>query len=237
MFNNFFGKRIKKFANIFWRNGVGTIEMSKEANILNNMAPGGKPGTSTENCLTEFDYNSICNKDAMGSNSIGTNNKILPISWSDKEKKKDEKILVGLSEINNSKNLKNPLVRVFSKYLERLDKRTNNPDSPKSENSANENELKSNKLKNRVCEVHISANNPREDRSNAIQLKNFDGYFLSVLDGHGGEDVADFAHRELHKKFDEKYKEIAHDENMREQQKVKVAMYYAFQEIVKIIFY
>jgi hypothetical protein len=232
MFNNFLGKGIKKFANIFWKNGVSTLDIGKDPNILNNLNTGSKSSTGTDNCLNDYDYNSICNKDAIGSNPIGPSSKILPISWNDKEKKKDENTL-NLPDLKNSKSLKNSLGKVFQKYFERLDQSSKS--SPDAIAPEIQNELRRNILKNRVCEVHINANNPREDRTNAIQLKNFDGYFLSVLDGHGGDDVAEFANRELHKKFDEKYKELAYDDKIKEKDKVKMAIAYAFAEIVRKI--
>ena len=209
MFNNFFGKGLKKFANIFWRSGVGNLDLSKDPGIIiqNKSNPEG-------NSLTEFDYTSICNQDNSSS-------KILPLSWNEKEKKN--------KEVVNLQVKKFPSSSLNNRFWELMDTLRITAEANKKKL---ENELKSNKIKNRVCEVHISANYPREDRCNAIQLKNLDGFFLSVLDGHGGDDVADFANKELHKRFDEKYKQIAHDENLKDQQKVKLAIYNAFQEIV-----
>ena len=209
MFNNFFGKGFKKFANIFWRSGVGNLDLSKDPGIIIQ-----NKSNTEGNSLTEFDYTSICNKD-------NSNSKILPLSWNEKEKKNKEVVNLQVKKFKSS-----TLNKSFWDLMDNL--RTTDELIKKKL----ENKLKTNKIKNRVCEVHISANYPREDRCNAIQLKNLDGFFLSVLDGHGGDDVADFANKELHKKFDEKYKQIAHDENLKDQQKVKLAIYNAFQEIV-----
>lgn len=64
-------------------------------------------------------------------------------------------------------------------------------------------ELKSNILLNRVSVIQYNANNPREDRHNAIQLKHLPGYMVAVFDGHGGNEVADYANKMLHKYFDD----------------------------------
>ena len=212
MFNNFFGKGFKKFANIFWRSGVGNLDLSKDPGIIiqTKSSPEG-------NSLTEYDYTSICNKD-------NSNSKILPLSWNEKEKKNKEVVKLQVKKFKSSSfNRLRELINTFSTTDDAYKKNL-------------ENELKSNRIKNRVCEIYISANFPREDRCNAIQLKNLDGFFLSVLDGHGGDDVAEFANKELHKKIDEKYKQIAHDENLKDQQKVKLAIYNAFQEIVRLFY-
>lgn len=229
MFNNFLGKGIKKFANIFWKNGQNTLDIGKDQNILNNLNTGSKSSTA-ENCLNDFDYNSICNKDAIGTDPIGTSSKILAYFLNDKEMKKDENKL-NRPDIQNSKSPSNILRDKFKEYIKRL----NHSNNISNEILATEikNGLRRNILKNRVCEFHINANNPREDRTNAIQLKNFDGYFLSVLDGHGGDDVAEFANQELHKKFDEKYKDLAYDDSIKEKEKVKMAISHAFAEIVR----
>ncbi len=63
-------------------------------------------------------------------------------------------------------------------------------------------ELLPNKLKNRVCVCTYNANLPIEDYHNAIQLKSMDGYLLSILDGHGGIEMAKYANKKLHLLFD-----------------------------------
>ena len=93
--------------------------------------------------------------------------------------------------------------------------------------------MTSNNINNRVCKVEISANNPSEDRCNALQLKNLKGYFAAVFDGHGGDAVADYAKKELHKKFDENYQVLKEDSSILEKQKIILAMYKAFEEVVK----
>ncbi len=65
-----------------------------------------------------------------------------------------------------------------------------------------------NLLKNRVSTISYASNNPIEDRYNAIQLKNLDGFLVEVLDGHGGYHVAEYASKKLHIYFDEKIKEL-----------------------------
>jgi hypothetical protein len=92
--------------------------------------------------------------------------------------------------------------------------------------------MTTNNINNRVCKVEISANNPSEDRCNALQLKNLKGYFAAVFDGHGGDAVADYAKKELHKRFDENYQLLKEDSRILEKQKIVLAMYKAFEEVV-----
>jgi hypothetical protein len=72
-------------------------------------------------------------------------------------------------------------------------------------------ELIRNSIKNRVCVSSYNANNPSEDVYNAIQLRNITGYYLTVLDGHGGVDVANIANERLHVLFDKYMKQVADD--------------------------
>lgn len=64
-----------------------------------------------------------------------------------------------------------------------------------------------NNLEKRASVLQFNANEPIEDRYSAYELKHFQGYFLAVLDGHGGADVAEYANERLYRYFDEIYKE------------------------------
>jgi len=103
----------------------------------------------------------------------------------------------------------------------------------------NEDNLTSNQIKNRVSVVQYAANNPIEDRYNAIQLKHMNGYCLQVLDGHGGPQVADFVNKKLHILFDRKYLEITKNNiktnnvSMNENEKIIMCINYAFKEVVR----
>lgn len=94
-------------------------------------------------------------------------------------------------------------------------------------------DLMSNKIINRVSIVQCSANNPVEDRFNAIQLKNIDGYFVSVLDGHGGNQLADYANKKLHVYFDNRIK-FLENSNFKLKQKINDSFIYAFDTIVSL---
>ena len=50
------------------------------------------------------------------------------------------------------------------------------------------------------------SNKPCEDRFNCHQLKNLDGYYSAVFDGHGGWQVAELAMKKLHFYIDEELK-------------------------------
>lgn len=57
----------------------------------------------------------------------------------------------------------------------------------------------------RVATVKHNSNLLIEDRYTTRQLKNFNGYFLAVLDGHGGAQLAEFANSQLADWFDINY--------------------------------
>jgi hypothetical protein len=247
LFTNYLGKGFKKFANIFWKNNINGIDLGKESNLLSNLNNNKNEGSLIDDFTT-----SKVSSNSLNSNVINKE-KLIPVFWEDKEKSgSEDKINIDL-DILNHKNKKYPSATTYNHVISNFRNRIKNvkidddleSNKNKIKESKNiENELISNRLKNRVCEAYINANFPREDRSNAIQLKNFDGYFLSVLDGHGGEDVAEYANKELHKKFDNKYMElIIEEENsseknritLRQAEKVKIAIKYAFEQIVKKI--
>ncbi|CAD8050938.1 unnamed protein product [Paramecium sonneborni] len=62
--------------------------------------------------------------------------------------------------------------------------------------------LKKNQLDQRVVLLQYAANNPIEDRYKVNQLKNINGYAVSVFDGHGGWQLAELAMNILHEKID-----------------------------------
>lgn len=97
-------------------------------------------------------------------------------------------------------------------------------------------DLTSNKIINRVSIVQCSANNPVEDRFNAVQLKNIDGYFVTVLDGHGGNQLADYANKRLHLYFDNRLKFLENSE-FKFKQMIEDSFTYTFENIVSYLFY
>ena len=54
--------------------------------------------------------------------------------------------------------------------------------------------------------MQFDGNDPIEDRMSVSQLKNLDGYYAAVFDGHGGWQVADFCRNNLHEYIDEELK-------------------------------
>jgi hypothetical protein len=208
-FGNFIGRGLKKFANIFMKSSVSSMEINKDPNLLNNM-------------------NTNKSEDSLLKKNFGTNNaandKFLldnkTLYWDEPERKKENRELQLNEEFySNSFSQELQFKKLFNS-IQRNEVSVSNKD-----------ELVKNSIKNRVCEATINANHPREDRSNAVQLKNFDGYFLSVLDGHGGDEVAEFASSKLHKKFDIIYQELK-SEDMNEDEKVKFAINNTFEQIV-----
>lgn len=97
-------------------------------------------------------------------------------------------------------------------------------------------ELTKNKITNRVCLAVVKANDPIEDQSSANQLKYFDGFIVSVFDGHGGEDIAKKTKQNLHLIFDDKFKELE-KQCISIEDKVRESIEYAFSKIVKFYFY
>jgi hypothetical protein len=98
-----------------------------------------------------------------------------------------------------------------------------------------EEDLTENKIINRVSIVQCSANNPVEDRFNAIQLKNIDGYYVSVLDGHGGNQIADYANKKLHVYFDNRIK-FLENSDFKLKQKIHDSFMYAFEQVVSLLY-
>jgi hypothetical protein len=217
MFSNFFAKGIKKVAGFFLK--IGPMDIGKDPNILNNIN-SNKSNTSEETSLIK-NYNSNYSNESNLDRNI--------YLWHENQTKKEDLDL----ESYKNKMMPNSYNHIISNFRHGIKKLAiDEKDSEKKiENNLFDEKLISNSLKNRVCEVIITANSPREDRSNAIQLKHYDGYFLSVLDGHGGDEVADFASKELHKKFENKLIELK-EEMINEQDKVKTAIKYAFEQIV-----
>lgn len=71
-----------------------------------------------------------------------------------------------------------------------------------------------NQMKGRVAAVQYSANNPIEDRYSCSQLKNIQGFAVTVFDGHGGTKVSEFAHKVLHEELDKALLEVSKTESM-----------------------
>ena len=94
MFNNFFGKGLKKFANIFSRTGVGSLDLNKDSGILNNLTNK----SNSDSCsITEYDYNTIGNKE-------NSNAKILPMSWNEEKKNKELVVNLPVNQFKRSIN-------------------------------------------------------------------------------------------------------------------------------------
>lgn len=93
-----------------------------------------------------------------------------------------------------------------------------------------------NDILNRVSIVQCSANNPVEDRFNAIQLKNLNGYYLSVLDGHGGNQIADYANKKLYTYFDCRFN-YHKNSDFKLKQKIEDSYIYAFEKVVRLFTY
>ncbi len=95
-------------------------------------------------------------------------------------------------------------------------------------------ELERNKIINRVTTVQCSANDPVEDRLNAVQLKNIEGIYLSVLDGHGGSFASDYAYKKLHIYFDQRMKYLENSDFQYEK-KIIDSINHSFEQIVSLI--
>lgn len=125
---------------------------------------------------------------------------------------------------------------LFSLFYRLAKSRDMNKEFPNTMSHIDENGMLPNELKNRVSVIQYDANCPREDRHNAIQLKNFDGYILSVLDGHGGHDIADVASKKIHILFDEIYRKTKEDDELSENEKIIASINGAFEHIVQMKF-
>lgn len=95
-------------------------------------------------------------------------------------------------------------------------------------------ELETNKITQKLSVLQYDANNPIEDRYTGVELKNFKGYFISVLDGHGGHQMAEFANERLCRYFDEFYLNYKNEGSLSEEDDlVKKALFSTFEKIEK----
>ena len=122
----------------------------------------------------------------------------------------------------------------FLSYIESKAKSLFNYNDINQYNVQTNDELQKNQILNRVTTVQCCANNPVEDRLNAVQLKNLDGYYLSVLDGHGGGFVVDYAYKKLHLYFDQRMKYLENSDFLLEK-KITESLTFAFENIVSLI--
>jgi pyruvate dehydrogenase phosphatase len=97
-----------------------------------------------------------------------------------------------------------------------------------------EREIELNNLPKRISALQYNANDPIEDRYSAVELKNFKGYFISVLDGHGGFQLSQYANERLFRYFDEIYKDLKLAGKITDEDElVKAAMYSSFDKVEK----
>ena len=71
-----------------------------------------------------------------------------------------------------------------------------------------------NSLTNRAYILSYPANEPCEDRFNCYQLKNINGSYAGVFDGHGGWQVSELAMRKLHVYLDEALKKAKSEKDI-----------------------
>jgi len=91
----------------------------------------------------------------------------------------------------------------------------------------------------KVKVIQFNANSPCEDRYIALKLKNLDGDFLAVFDGHGGDSVSQFASENMARYFDSIYLELTNKNNKgikSQEEIIKQAFLDTFHKIVKKFF-
>lgn len=123
--------------------------------------------------------------------------------------------------IANDKNLKFLIIFLFSFYQTYRANRSKTLFALKEKEKAKEKSIFE-EFEQRVGIVQTNANEPIEDRSSAFMLKHLKGIFLSVLDGHGGPQMAHFANERLHLYFDNFYKEIKAKEKTKTEDEIIV---------------
>lgn len=94
--------------------------------------------------------------------------------------------------------------------------------------------LKPNDISNRLSIVQCTANNPLQDRFNGIQLKHLDGYYMSVLDGHGGHQVAEYANKRLHVSLDERLNKTKYTSGSTSE-RIMEGLNYAYKTVVRVL--
>lgn len=103
-----------------------------------------------------------------------------------------------------------------------------------SSNYKEDERIELNNLEKRAAVLQQESNNPIEDRYSAVELNNFKGYYISVLDGHGGHQIAEFANERLYKYFDNFYKELKDKgSKLNEDEIVINALYKSFEKVEK----
>jgi hypothetical protein len=106
--------------------------------------------------------------------------------------------------------------------------------NPATKPRIHEKTIELNNLEKRASILAFNANEPIEDRHSAYELRNFPGYFLAVLDGHGGAEVADYANERLYRYFDEIYKDTKEkNKKLSEDEVVVNSILKAFERIEK----
>jgi len=98
-----------------------------------------------------------------------------------------------------------------------------------------ENNSTANDLEKKMKAIQYNANNPCEDRFNALKLKNLDAEFLAVFDGHGGESVSQYASEKMALFFDSIYLELTKKNEKGEktqEEVIKQALLDCFHKIV-----
>lgn len=226
------GKGFTKFINFLRRGNLNGIKINRENeyDLGNNNLD--KSNILEKECTT--------NNDSPGSNknSIHLNNLNFTPYYTDSPKENRLHAKKIISNFKHKYTYMNELRKFYLNPSNKIREASglNNKSEIFIENINNQISLVPNQIENRIFNFQKSANNPIEDRINSIQLQNLEGYFVSVLDGHGGEFVAEYANLNLHLKFEERINQRKQEsENFIEEEDIRNALNYAFDQIVKII--
>jgi hypothetical protein len=232
MFTTMLGKGFNKFMNFLKKgslNGIKIIrkdevDISKIQNENSNLkgTQKGKRNNSAGSKDDSFDKNNL---------------RFTPYITDSPKERRIHPRKIMLHNLKNRYTYFNELCKSYLNPLKDVKEKIHPSRNEFSDSQQNTTEeaLIPNKIKNRIFQFQKPANNPIEDRINSLQLNNIDAYFVSVLDGHGGDFVAEYANNLLHLKLEERLQNIG-DINILDAN-LKDALTYAFDEVVNIYKY
>jgi len=224
MFSTLLGKGFTKFFNFFKRENLTSEKISRESEFEINVM------NEENSSLKEEKFKS--KNDSSGSSENSYKNYLNFTPYHTDSPKENRISAKRISSYYKSYPYLKKLCKIYLNPLNKIKEKINLKNSDIVANQF-EHKLLPNQIKNRIFHFQKSANNPIEDRINAIQLENIDGYWVSVLDGHGGDIVAEYANNNLHIRFEERInQQKIQFEKFIENIQITDALIYAYDQVV-----
>jgi hypothetical protein len=225
MFSTLLGKGFTKFFNLFKRGNLNGEKISRENEFEINVR------NEENSSLNEKNFKSKNESSDSSQNSYKNNLNFTPFHT---DSPKENRVLTKMifSDYKSYPYLKK-LCKFYLNPLNKIKEKIHLRNSDPYADIPSEHGLLPNQIKNRIFHFQKSANNPIEDRINSIQLENIEGYWVSVLDGHGGDTVAEYANNNLHIRFEERiHQHKIQSENFIDNVQITDALIYAYDQVV-----